>query len=48
MMGYDSYRLPKKEACRMMYDVGMKLADSLGIKNKPKFETLYKRCIKGA
>lgn len=44
MMMFDNFKLPKKEACRMMYDVGMKLADSLGIKNKPKFETLYKRC----
>lgn len=31
MMMYDSYRLPKEEAFRMMYDMGVKLLKSIGI-----------------
>lgn len=31
MILYDSYRLPKEEAVRMMYDVGMKMLESTGI-----------------
>jgi AcrR family transcriptional regulator len=31
MMMFDSYRLPKDEAVRMMHDVGMKMLKSIGI-----------------
>ena len=31
MMMYDSYRLPKEEACKMVYDMGMKLLHMIGI-----------------
>ena len=31
MMMFDSYRLPKDEAVRMMYDMGMKILKSIGI-----------------
>ena len=45
MMMFDNFKLPKKEACRMMYNMGMTLAAANGIGNKPKFETLYKKCL---
>ncbi len=32
MMMFDSYRLPKEEACRMVYDMGMKQLQLIGIK----------------
>ncbi len=31
MMMYDSYRLPKEEACKMVYNMGMKLLHTIGI-----------------
>lgn len=31
MMMYDNYRLPKDEAVRMMYEVGVKMLESIGI-----------------
>ena len=31
MMMYDNFRMPKEEACRMMYNVGMKLISDIGI-----------------
>ena len=31
MMIYDNYRLPKEDACRMMYDMGIRLLDDIGI-----------------
>lgn len=31
MMMYDNFRMPKEEACRMMYNVGMKLITDIGI-----------------
>ncbi|MCR5733671.1 MAG: TetR/AcrR family transcriptional regulator [Lachnospiraceae bacterium] len=41
MMMFDGYRLPKETACKMMYDMGMKLAKELGITPKGDFETFY-------
>ena len=41
MMMFDSYKLPKKEACRMMFNMGMKLVRELGIRPESDFETLY-------
>ena len=34
MMMHDSFRLPKEEACRMVYDVGEKLLRAIGIETK--------------
>lgn len=31
MMMYDNYKLPKEEACKMVYDMGMKLLHTIGI-----------------
>ncbi len=31
MMMFDNYRLPKEEACRMIYETGRKLAKAIGI-----------------
>ncbi len=31
MMMYDSYRLPKEEACKMVYEMGVKLLRTIGI-----------------
>jgi AcrR family transcriptional regulator len=31
MMMYDNYRLPKEEACKMVYDMGVKLLHTIGI-----------------
>ena len=31
MMIFDNYRLPKKEACRMIYEMGLKLMKAIGI-----------------
>ncbi len=31
MMMFDNYKLPKEEACRMMYNMGIKLAKEIGI-----------------
>ena len=32
MMMFDSYRLPKEEACRMIHDMGMKQLEMIGIR----------------
>lgn len=32
MMIFDNFRMPKEAACRMMYDVGVKIMGSIGIK----------------
>lgn len=37
MMIYDNYRMPKEEAWRMMYNVGMKMLTDAGIKNAAQF-----------
>ena len=34
MMMHDSFRLPKEEACKMVYDVGEKLLHTIGINAK--------------
>lgn len=31
MMMYDNYRLPKEEACKMVYNLGVKLLNAIGI-----------------
>lgn len=33
MMIYDSYRLPREEACRMAYEMGLRLLSDIGIKS---------------
>ncbi len=44
MMLFDGRKLPKKEACRMMYNVAMKLSGELGITPESDFETLAEIC----
>ncbi len=41
MMIFDGRKLPKKEACRMMYNLGVKLAKEIGIAPQGDFETVY-------
>lgn len=41
MMIFDGQRLPKKEACRMMYNLGVKLSKEIGITLQDDFETIY-------
>ncbi len=41
MMIFDGQRLPKKEACRMMYNLGVKLGKDIGISPQSDFETAY-------
>ncbi|MCR5502740.1 MAG: TetR/AcrR family transcriptional regulator [Lachnospiraceae bacterium] len=41
MMLFDGHRLPKKEACRMMFNMGMKLAEGVGIPADRDFEALF-------
>ena len=41
MMIFDGRKLPKKEACRMMYNLGIKLAKEIGITPQSDFETVY-------
>ena len=41
MMLFDGQKLPKKEACRMMYNLGSKLMAQLGIEEEDRFEKLY-------
>ena len=31
MMMHDSFRLPKEEACKMVYDLGLKLLHAIGV-----------------
>ena len=42
MMLFDGHRLPKEEACRMMYNMGVNLARGVGITAESDFETLMK------
>ncbi|MBQ6967453.1 MAG: TetR/AcrR family transcriptional regulator [Lachnospiraceae bacterium] len=44
MMLFDGRKLPKKEACRMMYNIAMKLSVELGITPESDFETLAEIC----
>ncbi len=37
MMMFDNYRLPKEEACRMIYDMGVKLLSAIGITVENKY-----------
>jgi len=42
MMMWDNYRLPKKEACHMIFDMGMKMLSEIAIETKgKKFSRLY-------
>ena len=41
MMMFDGYKLPKEEACRMMYNLGTKLIKELGITPGSDFETAF-------
>lgn len=34
LMMYDNYRLPKEEACKMVYNMGVKLLNTIGIKSE--------------
>ena len=45
MMMFDGHKLPKKEACRMMYDMGVKLSKEIGITPQSDFETTYEALI---
>ena len=38
---YSGQRLPKEEACRMMFDMGVKLSGQLGIKTEGNFRTFF-------
>ena len=41
MMLFDGMKLPKKEACRMVYNFGCKLISQLGIETEDRFEEFY-------
>ncbi|MBP5623521.1 MAG: TetR/AcrR family transcriptional regulator [Lachnospiraceae bacterium] len=41
MMLFDGGKLPRKEACRMVYNFGSKLISQLGIKTEDRFEEIY-------
>ncbi len=41
MIIFDGRKLPKKEACRMVFNMGVKLGKELGITAKDDFETIY-------
>ncbi len=41
MMIFDGQKLPKKESCRMMYNLGVKLGKEIGITSQSDFETVY-------
>ncbi|MCR4658046.1 MAG: TetR/AcrR family transcriptional regulator [Lachnospiraceae bacterium] len=41
LMIFDGQKLPKKEACRMMYNLGVKLGKEIGITSQGDFETIY-------
>ena len=45
MMMFDGHKLPKKEACRMMYDMGVKLSKEIGITPQSDFESTYEALI---
>ena len=45
MMLFDGKKLPKKDACRMVYHLGTKLSKELGITPKNDFETAYHAMI---
>ena len=45
MMMYDSYRLPKKEACRMMYSMGVKLLRGIGYEPPHDYETIAEKYL---
>ncbi len=42
MMMFDNYRLPKEEACRMVFNMGLKLIRGLGITPQNDFDSLWK------
>lgn len=46
MVIFDRFKLPKKEACRMMFDAGITFASSLGIKTEFDFDRLYKSSLR--
>ncbi|MCR5649714.1 MAG: TetR/AcrR family transcriptional regulator [Lachnospiraceae bacterium] len=46
MMIFDGQKLPKKEACRMVYNLGMKLSRDIGITPEGDFETAYNTIIR--
>ena len=41
MMMFDGQKLPKEEACRMMYSIGTKLSGELGITPAGDFDTVF-------
>ena len=43
MMIFDGQKLPKKEACRMMYNLGIKLGKEIGIEPQGDFETMMRK-----
>ena len=46
MVIFDRFKLPKKEACRMMFDAGITFASSLGIKTEFDFDRLYQSSLR--
>ena len=45
MMMYDNYRLPKKEACKMMYNMGAKLLREIGYEPSSDYETIAEKYL---
>ncbi len=45
MMLFDGLKLPKEEACRMMYNMGIKLSREIGITSVSDFETAKKAIL---
>ncbi len=43
MMMFDSFRLPKEEACRMIFNTGIKMMKATGISPDVDFETIAQR-----
>ena len=45
MMMFDGQKLPKEEACRMVYNLGIKLSRELGITAKNDFKAIYEAFV---
>ena len=45
MMMFDGQRLPKEEACRMMFNMGVKLSGRIGIKPEGDFRTVFEAVL---
>ena len=45
MMMFDNYKLPKKEACKMVYQTGVKILKTVGVEAKKDYEYLIKEYV---